>query len=502
MALRHRTSTRTGRLDRGSGWLKVAHRPSATSTGRGTASQLNSLHGSMRSSQRLHAHWQTVPWAGNSQRQPVTFWRQYPCAGHIKSLPWGTEADVSELSAAGFLSLSDSEAAAAGTDVDRWVGWALSLATMTLPPAPSSSSPEDRALSGRDGSPPVRPPTSTPASPPAPHPPRPSRPRPPRRRHLVARRILHPPPRPRSRPVQGAPLMTRTIGLALSGGSSRAAVHLGCLRSLHDRDLLDRIRIVSGISGGSLLAALWTYGPADFRRLRRPHHRPAALRPATRHRTPGLQTLHNGRAQPHRGRPRRRPGTVLPRERHQCHPTCQPHRPPWPPCSPTRPSAPPPWPTSPIPVLTATGLTTANAVRFGSIHSGCSRYGTITESIHIATAVAASAALCPPWNTPSPSSTATGTASSTPRCSPTAASSQRSRACGAPGGVRGRRSPQVGAAAKGWVQCGSGKGSVTTAARALTGEPRFRVCGPGGQLMYRTSHPALLSALGATEEVE
>ncbi|MFG3008653.1 patatin-like phospholipase family protein [Streptomyces calvus] len=59
--------------------------------------------------------------------------------------------------------------------------------------------------------------------------------------------------------------MTRTLGLALSGGGSRAvAFHLGCLRALNDRDLLDRIRVVSGISGGSLLAALWAYGPSDF----------------------------------------------------------------------------------------------------------------------------------------------------------------------------------------------------------------------------------------------
>lgn len=56
-----------------------------------------------------------------------------------------------------------------------------------------------------------------------------------------------------------------TIGLALSGGGSRAAAfHLGCLRALHDLDLLNQIRVVSGISGGSLLAALWAYGPKDF----------------------------------------------------------------------------------------------------------------------------------------------------------------------------------------------------------------------------------------------
>lgn len=59
--------------------------------------------------------------------------------------------------------------------------------------------------------------------------------------------------------------MTPDIGLALSGGGSRAAAfHLGCLRALHDRNLLTRVRVISGISGGSLLAALWAYGPERF----------------------------------------------------------------------------------------------------------------------------------------------------------------------------------------------------------------------------------------------
>ncbi|MFD5749901.1 hypothetical protein [Streptomyces sp. NPDC127033] len=46
-------------------------------------------------------------------------------------------------------------------------------------------------------------------------------------------------------------------------------------------------------------------------------------------------------------------------------------------------------------VLTATDLATTNAVRFGSTRSSCSRYGTITEPIHVATAVAAYPALLP-----------------------------------------------------------------------------------------------------------
>ncbi|KXX55069.1 patatin-like phospholipase family protein [Rhodococcus sp. LB1] len=55
------------------------------------------------------------------------------------------------------------------------------------------------------------------------------------------------------------------IGLALSGGGFRAtAFGLGCLRALHDRDFLRHVRVVSGISGGSLLAAMWAYGPESF----------------------------------------------------------------------------------------------------------------------------------------------------------------------------------------------------------------------------------------------
>ncbi|MET7379903.1 hypothetical protein ABZT08_13980 [Streptomyces sp. NPDC005526] len=50
-------------------------------------------------------------------------------AHHVTA--WGTDwSDVPELSAVAFLPAGDWEAAA-GTDVDRWAGWALSLATMT-----------------------------------------------------------------------------------------------------------------------------------------------------------------------------------------------------------------------------------------------------------------------------------------------------------------------------------------------------------------------------------
>lgn len=59
--------------------------------------------------------------------------------------------------------------------------------------------------------------------------------------------------------------MRRDIGIALSGGGYRAAAfHLGCLRALNDRGLLSRVRVISGVSGGALLAALYSYGPQDF----------------------------------------------------------------------------------------------------------------------------------------------------------------------------------------------------------------------------------------------
>ncbi len=52
------------------------------------------------------------------------------------------------------------------------------------------------------------------------------------------------------------------IALALSGGGSRAmAFHLGCLRALNDREILDRVSVLSTISGGSVLGALYAYRP-------------------------------------------------------------------------------------------------------------------------------------------------------------------------------------------------------------------------------------------------
>lgn len=62
------------------------------------------------------------------------------------------------------------------------------------------------------------------------------------------------------------PLPERRIGLALSGGGSRAiAFHLGCLRALHDRGLVPQVRALSCVSGGSVIGAMWAYSNADFK---------------------------------------------------------------------------------------------------------------------------------------------------------------------------------------------------------------------------------------------
>lgn len=52
------------------------------------------------------------------------------------------------------------------------------------------------------------------------------------------------------------------IGLALSGGGSRAmAFHLGCFRALNDLGILERINVLSAISGGAVIGAHYAYSP-------------------------------------------------------------------------------------------------------------------------------------------------------------------------------------------------------------------------------------------------
>lgn len=179
------------------------------------------------------------------------------------------------------------------------------------------------------------------------------------------------------------------IGLALSGGGFRAiAFGLGCLRALHDRDLLRHVRVISGVSGGSLLAAMWAYGPREFR---------AFEESVTDLVTAGLQAELVRRAVSPLPLARnieasavslvtRRPRTTTrtdalvaaltardfgDRHVHQVtHPDLD-------------------------TVLSATDMVTGNAVRFGSRASSCSPYGRINEPVSVGEAVAASSAFPP-----------------------------------------------------------------------------------------------------------
>ena len=179
------------------------------------------------------------------------------------------------------------------------------------------------------------------------------------------------------------------IGLALSGGGFRATVFgLGCLRALHDRDLLRHVQVVSGISGGSLLAAMWAYGPKDFRTFEQSVvdlaiaglqteliRRAASPLPLVRNLAAAALSLGTGRP-----RTTTRTDALVAALRarefgsrlveHVTHPDVD-------------------------AVLSATDLATGNAVRFGSRASSCSPYGRINDPVTVGEAVAASAAFPP-----------------------------------------------------------------------------------------------------------
>jgi predicted acylesterase/phospholipase RssA len=184
------------------------------------------------------------------------------------------------------------------------------------------------------------------------------------------------------------------IGLALSGGGFRAAAfHLGCLRALHDRDLLRRVQVVSGVSGGALLAALWAYGPADFdqfdatvvRLLQHGLHgemlrrviRPSAVGRNLHAIAAATASLLPGVPKPTVVRRANRTDALADTLREMVFGDV-------PMTEVTHPNL--------HVVLNATDLHTTNAVRFGNVRSSCSRYGTIMEPIPVALAVAASAA--------------------------------------------------------------------------------------------------------------
>lgn len=180
------------------------------------------------------------------------------------------------------------------------------------------------------------------------------------------------------------------IGLALSGGGSRAAAfHLGCLRALHDHELLGAVRVVSGISGGALLAALWAYGPLEFAAfdahvnavLRRGLSGPIlrrALAPTSLLRGAASTTralLAQSPEQPVRIWNRTEAfAQFLDNDLFDSTELSDPTH------------------AGLDVVLSATDLRCGAAVRFGSAASGCSRYGRILEPVTVGTAVAASAA--------------------------------------------------------------------------------------------------------------
>lgn len=58
----------------------------------------------------------------------------------------------------------------------------------------------------------------------------------------------------------------KRIGLALSGGGYRAAAyHIGTLRALHKLGMLDKVDVVSSVSGGSIIAAYYALHDGDYK---------------------------------------------------------------------------------------------------------------------------------------------------------------------------------------------------------------------------------------------
>ena len=73
------------------------------------------------------------------------------------------------------------------------------------------------------------------------------------------------PPILRSSAVSTKEAEISKIGLALSGGGSRAiAFHLGCLRTLHRLGLMEKVVVMSSVSGGSVIAAMYAVHEGTF----------------------------------------------------------------------------------------------------------------------------------------------------------------------------------------------------------------------------------------------
>jgi predicted acylesterase/phospholipase RssA len=180
-----------------------------------------------------------------------------------------------------------------------------------------------------------------------------------------------------------------TVGLAFSGGGFRAtAFGLGALRALHDRYVLQDVAVVSGISGGSLLTAMWAYGPNSFDEfdatvtalLRRGlqfelARRTLGPRRAVANMASSAAAVPPGRLKRNRTSTRTEAlvDALRSRDFGSKLMTEVTH-------------------TGLNTVISATDLSTGNAVRFGSKVSSCSPHGYISDSVRVADAVAASAA--------------------------------------------------------------------------------------------------------------
>lgn len=58
----------------------------------------------------------------------------------------------------------------------------------------------------------------------------------------------------------------KRVGLALSGGGYRAAAyHLGTLKKLHELGILEKVDVISAVSGGSIIAASYGLHQGDFK---------------------------------------------------------------------------------------------------------------------------------------------------------------------------------------------------------------------------------------------
>jgi predicted acylesterase/phospholipase RssA len=188
------------------------------------------------------------------------------------------------------------------------------------------------------------------------------------------------------------------VGLALSGGGFRATVFgLGALRALHDRGVLGDVTVLSGISGGSLLAAMWAYGPDRFAEFdstvtelistglhgelaRRAFAPRAVLANMTSLSAATIGKPFGGRRTSTRTEALVQALAARPFGQRQLDAVTHPGL---------------------TTVISATDLATGNAVRFGSRVSSLSSIGDITDAVCVADAVAASAAfpaLLPPLN--------------------------------------------------------------------------------------------------------